>query len=261
MTPIKTLIADDEPISRRGLKAILATQADIDLVAMCADGTEAVEAIEDHEPDLVFLDVEMPERSGLNVLREVSVEPLPVVVFVTAYDRYALEAFEIHAVDYLLKPYTEERLLEALERARRHVLARNVGVLNQRIDQLLQRLEQHGASSPQSYTKRIAIKQSGRVRFLDVDEIDWIEAADNYVCLHSDGRTYLLRATMSGLMAQLDPDAFLRIHRSYGVNAERIREVRPLSSGDAVVVLEDGTELRSSRTYSDERQRLLDAMG
>lgn len=187
----------------------------------------------------------------------VDMDALPVIVFVTAYDQYALRAFDVHAVDYLLKPFTNQRMQEALEQARRHLENETIADLNQKIAHLLERLDTQSKQSDPAYVERIPVKNKRRVTFVDVADIDWIEAADNYVNLHVGDQNHLVRSTLSEMEERLDPEQFLRIHRSHIVNIERIREVHPRGSGDCLIVLEDGTELLSSRTYSDRRKEVL----
>lgn len=252
---MRTLIVDDERVARQGLRAMLNADERIVVVGECEGGEEAIAAIRDLEPDLIFLDVEMPEVDGFEVLDRHGVEPPPAVVFVTAYDQYALNAFEVQAVDYLLKPFTDDRLREAVDRAERQGQASGmIRRLHRRLDAIMERmLEQE--QSPQ-YLQRIPVKESGRVVLIDVDDVDWIEAADNYVALHVGKRSHLLRRTMSEMERQLDPARFIRIHRSRIVNIERIREVHPQSSGDSVIVLRNGVHLNSSRTYSHKRRQM-----
>lgn len=256
MTAIRTLIADDEAVAREGLRDLLQQEPDIDLVAECTDGPEVVAAIQALEPELVFLDVQMPGMNGFEALRAVDAETLPVIIFVTAYDRYALRAFDVHAVDYLLKPFTDRRFQEALDQARTHLENEKVAALHEQVTELLHQLDAQAPPSA-SYLQRIPVKRRRRVSFIDVADIDWMEATDNYVTLHVDDQTHLVRATLREMEEQLDPEQFLRIHRSYIVNVERIREVHPRGSGDCLLVLADGTELLSSRTYSARRKELL----
>jgi two-component system LytT family response regulator len=209
MAKIRTLIVDDEPLARRGIRAQLDEEADIEIVSECRNGLEAVAAIEEQSPDLVFLDVQMPELDGFGVLEAVGVDRMPVVIFVTAYDQYALRAFDVHALDYLLKPVDAERFASALQRARKQIEHHNVQDLNQRLQRFLDDVQ-----AKQKFTERLVIKSGGRIFFLKVEEIDWIEAADNYVRLHVGRDSHLLRETMNHLEKRLDPDHFLRVHRS-----------------------------------------------
>jgi two-component system LytT family response regulator len=249
---IRALIVDDEPLARQRLRRLLEDELEIEVVGECADGGDAVATIRDLQPDLVLLDVQMPVLDGFGVLEAVGVEQMPAVIFVTAYDRYALRAFEYNALDYLLKPFDRDRFRKALERARAQL-----GRTQPRDDaqQIAGAIEEFRGGKP---LERLVVKSAGRVFFLRVEEIDWIEAAGNYVRLHVAKEAHLLRDTMSSLEARLDPKRFLRIHRSTMVNIERIQELQPLFHGDYVVILRDGTQLNLSRGY---RQRLQEVFG
>lgn len=249
---IRALIVDDEPLARQRLIRLLKDEPDIEVVGECADGGDAVTAIRAHKPDLVFLDVQMPVLDGFGVLEALG-DDLPAVIFVTAYDRYALRAFEYHALDYLLKPFDRERFRKALERVRAHL---GPDEAREEAEQLLAAVEEY--KSEGKALERLVIKSAGRVFFLRVEEIDWIEAAGNYVRLHVGKEDHLLRDTMSSLEGRLDPKRFLRIHRSTMVNIERIQELQPLFHGDYVVILRNGTQLNLSRGY---RQRLQEVFG
>lgn len=265
MGSIRTLIVDDEPVARTGLRDLLQREADFELLGECADGREAVAAIERLRPDLVFLDVQLARMNGFDVLRAARVEPRPSVILVTGYSQYALPAFEVDPIDFLLKPFSNGRFQQALARARLQIgKDRQMHRLSERLASLLDRLEAYpdapAAPPPAAraaYLRRIPVKDRGRVTFLDVDQIDWIEAADNYVNVHSGARSFLLRMTMQDMERQLDPARFLRIHRSRIVHLDRVREVQALSSGDSLLVLTDGTRLTASRTYGEQRRRAL----
>jgi two-component system LytT family response regulator len=254
MQRIRTVIADDEPLARRGIRAHLNLEKDIEIVSECRNGREAVEAIQAYSPDLVFLDVQMPERDGFGVVDAVGVERMPAVIFVTAYDRYALRAFEVHALDYLLKPFDGERFARAVQRARIQIERDGLGDLSGRLRNLLAELESRPA---QNYPNRLVIKSAGRISFLDVAEIDWVEAADNYVRLHAGREAHLLRETMNSLEKRLDPGQFLRVHRSRMVNIRKVKELRPLFRGEYDITLQDGTRLETGRGYRDRVQWLL----
>lgn len=258
-TMIRTLIVDDETVARRGLRGLLEQEPSLKVVGECRTGQEAVGAIRDLKPDLVFMDIQIPGMDGFEVLQAHGVEPAPAVIFVTAYDDYALDAFDIQAVDYLLKPFSNARLKEAVRRAARQLEShRVIQRLNRQIDALMKRVDDRNAiASRQAPLTRIPVKEAGRVVFVQSEEVDWIEAADNYVCLHVGKKTHLLRQTMSEMERRLDSRRFMRIHRSRIVNIDRIREVHPQSSGDSIILLEDGTELTSSRTYSQKRRQML----
>ncbi len=249
---IRVLIVDDEPIARERLRALLEREPDLEVLGECRDGNEAVAAIRRERPDLVFLDVQIPELDGFGVIRALSDDKLPVVVFVTAYDQYALQAFEVHAVDYLLKPFDEERFQRALLRARQAIQAEQGGGVNERLLALLKDLQ----PEPQ-YLERVVVKNSGRLFFLRTDELDWIESSGNYVCLHAGKESHLLRETMSALESRLDPARFIRIHRTAIVRIDAIKELHPLFHGEYEVALRDGTRLTLSRSYRDRLQSLL----
>ena len=250
---IRTLIVDDEPLARERLRALLSAEPDIEIIGECGDGPEAVESIRRDAPDLVFLDVQIPEIDGFGVIERVGLENAPVVVFVTAYDQYALEAFDVHAVDYLLKPFDETRFAKALGRARSAVQAQRSGEVSERLLALLRGLR----AAPTGRTERLVVKSAGRLFFLRTEEIDWIESSGNYVCLHVGSETHLLRETMSSLEARLDPATFIRIHRTAIVNVDRIKELQPLFHGEYEVVLRGGARLTLSRSYRDRLQCLL----
>jgi two-component system, LytTR family, response regulator len=251
MEKIRTVIVDDEPLARRGIRAQLKEEKDVEIISECRNGKEAVEAIETHSPDLVFLDVQMPELDGFGVLDAVGVERMPAVIFVTAYDRYALKAFEVHALDYLLKPFDDERFAKAIQRVRRQIERQSVDDLSRRLQGLLDDMQ-----SARKHVERLVIKSAGRIFFLSVGEIDWIEAADNYVRLHAGRESHLLRETMNNLEKKLDPDQFLRVHRSRIVNIRKIKELQPLFRGEYDITLRDGTRLESGRGYRDRIQKL-----
>jgi two-component system, LytTR family, response regulator len=235
MDRVRALIVDDEPLARDRIRDLLASDAEVEVAGECGDGVAAVEAIRALGPDLVFLDVQMPERGGFDVVAEIGTDRMPVVVFVTAYDDYALKAFEAHALDYILKPFDEARFRGALARAKAHVRAAR-------------------GTRPRFLT-RLMVKSGDRFVFVKDDEIDWIEADGNYVRLHATGGEHLLRETIRGLEARLDPERFLRIHRSTIVNLDRVREIHPLFHGEYRVVLSDGTKLTLSRGYRDRLSR------
>lgn len=241
---IATLIVDDEPLARERIRMLLEDQTEFNVVSESTNGTEALLAIERLTPDLVFLDVQMPELTGFEVLDRLDPARIPVIVFVTAYDQYALKAFEVCALDYLLKPFDRERFHRALARARAELERRKAGLVNNQVLKLLSELRQG-----KRHLDKLIIRDGGRVIFLRADEIDWIEAAGNYVRLHAAKEEYLYRETMAKLEAQLNPERFARIHRSAIVNVERIKELQPWFRGDYVIVLRDNQKLTLSRTY------------
>jgi len=246
---VRVLVADDEPLARERLRTLLAREDWVELVAECPNGTEAIDAITRLKPDLVFLDIQMPGASGFEVIEAVGPARMPLVVFVTAFDQYALRAFDVHALDYLLKPFDRERFHEALIRARQHLERRTNGDLERRLLELVQDL----APSAQRL-ERFVIKTGGRVFFVRAEEIDWIEAAGNYVKLHVANDAHMFRETMNALESQLDPDTFFRIHRSHIVNIERVKELQPWFNGEYVVFLRNGTRLTLSRGYREKLQ-------
>lgn len=243
---IRTMIIDDEPLARDRVRRFLRDEQDIEIVGECGNGADAVTEIRTLKPDLVFLDIQMPEKNGFEVVRSLGARDLPIVVFVTAYDQYALQAFEVHALDYLLKPFNRDRVRRAVDRARQQVTHRRMGSIDERLASLIADLKQE-----KKYLERLVVRSVGRVFFLKADEIDWIEAAGNYVKLHSGRESHMIRETMNGIEAKLDPERFLRIHRSTLVNIDRIKELHPMFSGDYAVILRDGTELALSRNYRD----------
>jgi two-component system LytT family response regulator len=239
---IRTLIVDDEPVARRRIKRLLASETDVEVVGECGDARAAIEAIRALRPDLVFLDVQMPDADGFAVLRAAG-DAMPAVVFVTAYDQYALSAFEFHALDYLLKPFDRHRFAHTVARAREH-LARETRNADSRLLDLLKDLR-----ATRRYLNRFVVKGEGRVRLVEADHVDWIEAADNYAVLHVGPASHAVRDTMQRLAEEVDPEKFVRIHRSTIVRLDRIRELLPSFHGDFVVVLHNGTRLNMSRAY------------
>jgi two-component system LytT family response regulator len=252
MKKIRTLVVDDEPLARERLTSLLAAEPDIETIGQCRDGEEAVRAIMEHNPDLVFLDVQMPAMSGFDVIDAVGSERMPLVIFVTAYDQHALRAFQVRALDYVLKPFDRERFQEALTRARAHIQRDETGDLGRRLLALVKDLRRD-----QPKTDRLVVKSGGRLFFLRTDEIDWIEAAGNYVKLHVGSTSHLLRETMNAIEGRLDPEKFFRIHRSRIVNMERIQEMQPWLNGEYAVVLRTGTRLTLSRGYREKLQERL----
>jgi len=254
---IKALIVDDEPIARRNLRALLRGYPEVELIGECGSGAEAVRLIRAGPPDLLFLDVQMPEMNGFDVLKQIDLGIIPAVIFVTAYDQYALKAFDVQALDYLLKPFDDERFAQAIGRARTQLEQRATAGLKERLLALLEAEEKPSSVQPPAYEEKFLIKSASRVFFLRAEEIDWIEAADYYVCLHTGGQSHVLRRTMADLEARLDPDRFCRIHRSTIVNIGRVREVQARQGGDYIVLLVDETELRLSRSRKEQIERIL----
>ena len=249
---IRTIIVEDEPLARERLRNLLETDADIEVCAECGDGRSAVEQIHEHEPDLVFLDIQMPELDGFGVLAELSMPKLPAVVFVTAYDQFALKAFEVHAVDYLLKPFDRDRFRAALQRAKDRIGSKQAAPEESGLRALIADLRPEMKS-----LQKLAVKSAGRVTFVKIDDIDWVEAADNYVNVHSGTAEHLLRETMTSLSTRLPAEKFVRINRSTVVNLDRIKELQPTFHGEYCVFLNDGTKLTLSRNYRGVLPRLM----
>jgi two-component system LytT family response regulator len=253
---IRALIVDDEPLAREGILMRLKQAPDVEVIGECGNGWEAVTVIRREVPDLVFLDIQMPRLDGFGVIEAVGVRQMPHVIFVTAYDEHALRAFEVSALDYLLKPIDGKRFFEALERARGRIRGKNVEAISAQLRKMMAALQ-----AERKYLERLSFKSAGksggRITFLGVDEIDWIGAADNYVQVHAGRESHLLHATMNSLENRLDPNKFLRIHRSTIVNVGRIKELHPMFHGEYQVILQDGTQLTSGRGYRGNLQRLL----
>ena len=245
-TKIRALIVDDEPLARKRIRSLLAQDSSVDVIGECSDGYKAVSSISELTPDLVFLDVQMPAMDGFDVIKTIGPERMPTVIFVTAYDQYALKAFEVNALDYLLKPFNRSRFQKTLERAK--AMIRQTGNVNNQLLSLLGDLRRE-----QEIPDRFIIKSSGRVVFLRIEEIDWMRTVGNYVRLQVGRDSHLMRETMNGMEAKLNPDRFMRIHRSTIVNLDRVKEVQPWAKGEYVVIMRDGTRLIMSRRY---RERL-----
>ncbi len=256
--PIRALIVDDEPLARENLRIRLRDVADFDIVGECATGREAVGAIAALQPDVVFLDIQMPDMDGLEVVEQIDPDRLPVVVFVTAYDRYALEAFRLHALDYLLKPFDEARFAETLQACRRRVSeARDLRASAGRERPLEVELPPHDLRRRNPYLDRLVVKSRGRIFFLKIGSIDWIEACADYVTLHVADRSWLIRRTMNEMEARLDSRTFVRVSRSAIVNLERVQELMPVARGEHFVRLTNGRELKLTRSYREKLETLL----
>lgn len=254
MTPtIRTLIADDERLARDKLRILLDSEVGAEVVAECRDAKETVAALRDFKPDLLLLDIHMPDADGFQVLREIPAEDLPIIIFTTAYGQYGIQAFEAHALDYLMKPFDQERLHKAFERVRAEIIRSHDHHLT---DHLVELLSQ---SKVRQTEKSLAIKARGCIVFLDPDEIDWIEAAANYVKVVAGKDSYLLREGIGHLSERLDPARFVRIHRSTIVNVKRIKELQPCDNGEYIAVLRNGKELSCGRGYRPQLQQLLDS--
>lgn len=250
---ISALIVDDEALARGKLRRMLGDQADVRIVGEARSGREAIAMIRTARPDIVFLDVDMPDRTGFEVIEEVGMQDLPLVVFVTAHDAYAVRAFEVHAVDYLLKPFQPQRLRSALDRAQARRLGREVGTaesLGALLTAIRMRNAEPAPARPgRAFPERLVVPERGEMQFIPVEDLDWIEAADNYVQLHAGGRTFLLRETLAAMEERLDPDRFTRIHRGAIVNDRKVRAVRPMGGGELQAVMIDGTALPVGRSY------------
>ncbi|MGH7467585.1 MAG: LytR/AlgR family response regulator transcription factor [Longimicrobiales bacterium] len=252
METIRTLVVDDEPLAREGLRLCLDEHSDVDVIGECGDGATAVLAIRDFRPDLVFLDIQMSGLDGFGVLRAIATDAMPSIVFVTAYDQFALQAFEAHAIDYLLKPLDPERLDSALERVRNQMHGKSRRDRDERVLSLLSQVGGHPR-----YIERLVTRSDGKIRIIRVDDIDYVEAAGNYAKIHVSGKMHLVREGMNSLESKLDPGRFLRIHRSVIVRIDRIKELESLYQGDYVVVLHDGTRLTTGRKYRDAIQEFI----
>ena len=249
---IRTVIVDDEELARDRIQTLLELQPDVEIVGVCTDGPSAVEMIDRTQPDLVFLDVQMPGMDGFEVVENLERTKLPAVVFVTAHDAHALRAFEIHALDFLLKPFDQTRFEKALERARGQLSQTTGPVLDSRLVTLLEELHEE-----RKYSERLIVKSSGRVFFVRTEEIDWVEASGNYVKIHTKSDAHLLRESMKNMEAKLDPKTFVRIHRSAIVNIDHIKELEPWFHGEYIVIMRDGTRLTASRVFSDRLSALI----
>jgi two-component system LytT family response regulator len=253
---IRALIVDDEPIARKGIRRELERDPDIEIVGECTNGRDAVSFLRRREAEIVFLDLQMPELDGFGVVEAVGVERMPTVIFVTAFDEFALKAFEMHALDYILKPFNSERFQKALRRAKTQINQASSSALSERLLSAIR--DSRLAQKREGYLERVVVRAGGRIFFLGVEEIDWIEAADNYVRLHAGKESHLVQGTMSKLESCLDPKLFLRIHRSTIINVTRIKELQPLFHGEYAIILSNGKELTSSRSYRDKLQQLLE---
>ena len=268
---IRTLIVDDEPLARRGLELRLQDAGDVQIVGQCSNGREALNAIAELAPDLMFLDIPMPGLSGIDVVKQVPTESMPMVVFVTAFDKFAIDAFESHALDYLLKPVDEERLARALERVRAQWQQKQALAQREQLMALIADLSGKGEIEPEAlaavgqpvrrYATMLPIRSGRETLRLDVATIDWIDAAGDYMCLHAGGQTHVLRATMKELEDMLDPSVFQRVHRSTIVNLARVRSLRPHVNGECFLRLQSGQEIKLSRSFRDKVEMLLDKSG
>jgi two-component system LytT family response regulator len=248
MSEIQIVVVDDEKLAREGISLLLSKQSGVKVVGECSNGKDAIETITALQPDLVFLDVQMPLMNGFEVIKELNATQAPLFIFVTAYDKHALEAFEMNAVDYLLKPFTDERFFKALEKGKTELYKKDAVDQNKKLNALLTYV-QNQQPVPQTYLKRLMVKEGGRIIFLQTEEIRWIEAADYYVLLHFAGKSHLIRETMTSLEEKLHPDQFVRIHRSSIVNINWIKELQPYGKEDYQVVMLDGHKLKMGRNW------------
>jgi two-component system LytT family response regulator len=266
---IRVMLVDDEPLAIRGLKVRLQEFPEIEVIGECANGREAVKDIKAKSPDLVFLDIQMPGLDGFGVVRALIGAPAPLIVFVTAYDKYAIDAFESNALDYLVKPVEEERLKDAIHRAREAIKTRAAASRESRLvellaslsdedrDQIKELIQDPSWTNKDRYSERLSFKDGSKVVMLGADDIDWIDAAGDYMCIHAAGKTHIIRETMKTLQQRLDPARFQRIHRSAIVNVKKVKELHPHSNGEYFVILENGSELKLSRSYKDVVARFL----
>ena len=251
--PIRALIVDDEALARRFIRRMLKGDRDFEIIGECSNGKETVAMIRRENPDIVFLDVQMPEMDGLTVLQSIGIERLPEIIFTTAYEQYAIRAFELHALDYLLKPFDQTRFKDAIKYAKERFRSERQNEGRMQMSALLENIK----TKPQ-YLERLVIKAGGRITFLSTNEINWIEADDKYVHLHTSKARAMVRQTLTAMEDQLDPAKFRRVHRSAIVNVEHIAELQPLFSGEYSILLQDGTKLTLSRNYKD---KLFDLLG
>jgi two-component system LytT family response regulator len=249
---IKALVADDESLARKFIRRMLKDDQEVEIVGECNNGKMAVTMIRKYNPDVVFLDVQMPEMDGFAVLEAIGIEHLPEIVFTTAYEQYAVRAFELHALDYLLKPFDQTRFKDAMRHAKERLNQRQKKEGRMQISALLDNVKAHS-----KYLERLIVKADGRISFLNTGEINWIQADDKYVHLHTSKGSRMVRQTLSAMESQLDPRKFMRIHRSAMVNVDRIKELQPLFSGEHSVLLEDGTKLTLSRNHKGKLFELL----
>jgi two-component system LytT family response regulator len=268
MTPLRTIIVDDEKLARRGLALHLAEIPQVELIAECANGQEALRAVAEHSPDLVLLDIQMPGMDGFDVVCELQADTMPLIIFVTAFDHYAINAFKVHAVDYVLKPVDSDRLREAIARAAERHALESLGSKEQLI--ALVRGRDHSDDSgdlistgtpEKTWPDRLTIKDGNEFQFVRTRDIQWVDAAGDYMCVHAGGKTHIMRTTMKRLEESLDPERFIRVHRSSIVNSEAIVSAATHLNGEYVLTLEGGAQLKVSRSYSDRIKSLLDSQG
>jgi two-component system LytT family response regulator len=255
---IRTIIADDEDLARQNMRGVLDVEPGVQIVAECGNGEQTVAAVQAFRPDLLLLDVQLSDLDGFQILERIPADQRPLVVFTSAHDQYAIRAFEANALDYLLKPCQQERLHRAMEKVRSELLKSHTLSSQELLDLLTQTKLAQTQAAPKVVDQRFMIKAGGRLLFLDFDEIDWIEAAANYVKLNVGSTSYLLREGIGRISARLDPGAFIRVHRSTIVNVSKIKELQPCDSGEYIAVLRNGKELSCSRGCRAQLQRLIE---
>jgi two-component system, LytTR family, response regulator len=269
MNQLRAIIVDDESLARRGLSLRLQQIPNVDVIAECGNGQQALEAIAEHSPDLVFLDIQMPGIDGLEVIRQLQTDNMPMVIFVTAFDQYAIEAFKVHAVDYVLKPIDDDRLHEAIDRAVAHHSHEQSARARQRLMELMMGMTGASASSieemvegetgSQQWPEKLVIKDGNDIHLVRVNDIHWIDAAGDYMCIHAGGDTHIMRITMKELEAMLNPARFVRIHRSTIINTQYMSGAQTLGNGEYLLALEGGAQLKVSRGFRDRVKQLLSA--
>lgn len=265
MEKIRAVIVDDEPLARETLRLLLRKDPEVEIVGEFGNGGATLRFFRNHEADLLFLDIQMPGMSGFDVLENIAPARMPIVIFVTAFDKHAIHAFEVNALDYLLKPFDDARFEKALERGKAQFHQQVIGNLGQRMMSLIETVREPAPmsslnSQSERMLTRFMIKESGRIFFLRAEEVDWIEAADYYIKLHVGRKTHFLRETMNDIHARLDPTQFARVHRSAIVNLDRVKELQQHFNGDYVVMLNDGTELKLSRSRRAQIERVLSGL-
>jgi len=247
MDRIRTIVVDDEKPARMRLIELLQREADVEVAGTASDGREALDVLRRVKPDLLFLDVQMPQLDGFGVLEQLAPNEMPITILVTAYDKYAIQAFDAHAIDYLLKPFSDQRFDNAIKRARKYIASADVRGQGEELTAAAE--ERRSVNARSGFLERLVLKSNGSITFLDVDDVDWIEAAGVYIYLHAGRQKHLYRSSVTQLLQRLNPRRFVRIHRSAAVNTSRIRELQSVSHGDFALILKDGTELTLSRAY------------
>jgi two-component system LytT family response regulator len=260
MQKLRTIIVDDEPLALKLLRTVLSEIADVEIVAECSNGKQAVEAATELEPELIFLDIQMPGMNGFDVIKSMQAEIMPMVVFVTAYDQYAVDAFDVHAVDYVLKPLDSERIARSVDRAidrlkndvDRSFKSPLIGAIEEISERASKEKTDESVNNlPDGMKRKLLVRDSGVVKVIPFDDIDWVDAAGDYMCVHAVGETHVIRSTLRDLMTKLDDNLFVRIHRSTIVNVERVVSVTPLQKGGSLLHLTQGESLKVSRNYRD----------